>query len=41
MIFQVMLFTDNGYYIMIGTTQNDFQNNLDLFKKVSKTLKRK
>lgn len=41
MIYQVILFTDNGYYIMIGTTQNDFQNNLDLFKNISKTFKRR
>jgi hypothetical protein len=40
-IYQVMLFTDNGYYIMVGTTKNDFEQNLELFKKVAKTLKRK
>lgn len=41
MIYQVMLFSDSGYYIMIGTTQSDFQNNLDLFKNISRTLKRR
>jgi hypothetical protein len=40
-IYQVMLFTDNGYYIMVGTTKSDFESNLDLFKKVARTLKRK
>jgi hypothetical protein len=41
LIYQVMLFTDNGYYILVGTAQNDFEQNLELFKKVAKTLKRK
>ena len=40
-VYQVMLFTDNGYYIMVGTTKNDFEQNLELFKKVARTLKRK
>jgi len=41
LVYQVMLFTDDGYYIMVGTTKNDFEQNLELFKKVAKTLKRK
>lgn len=40
-IYQVMLFTDQGYYIMVGTTQSEFETNLELFKKVARTLKRK
>jgi hypothetical protein len=40
-VYQVMLFTDNGYYIMVGTTKNNFEQNLELFKKVARTLKRK
>ena len=40
-IYQVMLFTDHGYYIMVGTAKNDFETNLELFKKVARTLKRK
>ncbi|MCZ8356243.1 MAG: hypothetical protein O9340_16000 [Cyclobacteriaceae bacterium] len=40
-IYQVMLFTDNGYYIMVGTAKSDFEQNLELFKKVARTLKRK
>jgi len=41
LIYQVMLFTDNGYYLMIGTSRNDFDENLDLFKQVAKTFKRR
>jgi hypothetical protein len=41
LIYQVMLFTDNGYYILVGTTKNDFEVNLNLFKEVAKTFKRK
>lgn len=41
LVYQVMLFTDNGYYIMVGTTKNNFEQNLELFKKVAKTLKRR
>jgi hypothetical protein len=41
LVYQVMLYTDNGYYVIVGTTGNDFEANLDLFKKVAKTLKRK
>jgi hypothetical protein len=41
LVYQVMLFTDNGYYIIVGTTKNDFEQNLELFKKVARTLKRK
>ncbi|NBP70438.1 MAG: hypothetical protein EBU52_17100 [Cytophagia bacterium] len=41
LIYQVMLFTDNGYYIIVGTAKTDFQQNLELFKKVARTLKRK
>jgi len=40
-VYQVMLFTDNGYYIIVGTTKNNFEQNLELFKKVSRTLRRK
>lgn len=40
LIYQVMLFSENGYYIIVGTTKNDFETNLDLFKKVAKTFKR-
>lgn len=41
LVYQVMLFTDNAYYITLGTTKNDFDQNLELFKKVARTFKRK
>jgi hypothetical protein len=41
LVYEVMLFTDNGYYIIVGTAKNDFEQNLQLFKKVARTLKRK
>lgn len=41
LVYQVMLFTDNGYYIIVGIAKNDFEQNLELFKKVARTLKRK
>ena len=41
LVYEVMLFTDNGYYLLVGTTNDDFEANLDLFKKVSRTFKRK
>ena len=41
LVYQVILFTDNGYYIIVGTTKNDFEQNLELFKKVARTFKRK
>lgn len=41
LVYQVMLFTDNGYYILVGTTTNNFEQNSELFKKVAKTFKRK
>lgn len=41
LIYQVMLFTDNGYYILVGTANDNFDQNLDLFKKIARTLKKK
>lgn len=41
LIYQVMLFHDEGYYLMLGTAKGEFEANLDLFKKVALTLKRK
>lgn len=40
-VYQVMLFTDKEYYIMVGTTKSEFEQNLELFKKVARTFKRK
>lgn len=39
-VYQVMLFSEDGYYIMVGTTDANFEQNLELFKKISRTLKR-
>lgn len=41
MIYQVMLYTDSGYYIMLGTCQDEFDLNLELFKQVARSFKRK
>lgn len=42
LLYQVMLFSDKGdYYIILGQAKEDFQKNLDIFKKVAKTFKRK
>ncbi|MBK9105121.1 MAG: hypothetical protein IPL92_11285 [Saprospiraceae bacterium] len=41
LVYQAMLFDSNGYYIMVGTTRSDFAENLDLFKQVARTFKRK
>lgn len=41
LIYQVMLFADNGYYLLVGTAQNDFEQNLALFKTVAGTFKKK
>lgn len=37
----VLLFSDNLYYILFGTTNQDFENNISDFKKAAKTFKRK
>ena len=41
LVYQVMLFTDNGYYIILGAAKDNFEQNLELFKKVARTLRRK
>ena len=42
LIYQVMLFDENGdYYIIIGQTKEDFDKYLENFRKVAKTFKRK
>lgn len=40
-VYQVMLFSDNLYYILLGTTNNEYEKNLSEIKKVVKTFKRK
>ncbi len=42
LIYQVMLFTDEGgYYILVGQAKEEFEKNLETFKKIAKTFKRK
>ena len=41
LVYQVMLFTDDGYYILLGTTKSDFEENLQLFRKVARSFRRK
>jgi hypothetical protein len=42
LIYQVMLFNENGdYYIIVGQTKEDFDKYLESFKKMAKTFKRK
>jgi hypothetical protein len=41
LVFQIMLFTDNMYYLMIGTANENFEENLKIFRSLSKTFKRK
>jgi len=42
LIYQVMLFNDRGdYYIILGQAKEEFQKNLEAFKKIAKTFKRK
>ena len=42
LVYQVMLFNDKGdYYIIVGIAKEEFQKNLDTFKKIAKTFKRK
>jgi hypothetical protein len=40
-IYQAILFSDNLYYIMIGSSNNDLANNLQTFKSITKSFKRK
>lgn len=42
LVYQVMLFNENGdYYIIVGQTKDDFEKYLKSFKKIAKTFKRK
>jgi hypothetical protein len=42
LVYQVMLFNENGdYYIIIGQTKEEFDKYLKSFKKIAKTFKRK
>lgn len=39
--YQVMLFVDNSYYILFGSSEDNFENNLAMFKKLVSTFKQK
>lgn len=39
--YQVMLFVDNSYYILFGSSEGDFEKNLNVFKKLVRTFKLK
>lgn len=39
LIYQVVLFKDQDYYVISGITYGDFENNLSMFKKVAATFK--
>lgn len=42
LIYQVMLFSENGaYFIIVGQAKEDFDKNLDSFRKITKTFRRK
>lgn len=40
-VYQAMLFEDKLYYIFVGSSEADFENNITVFRKISKTFKRK
>ena len=39
--YQVMLFVDNSYYILFGSSEDNFKSNLAMFKKLVSTFKQK
>lgn len=39
--YQVMLFLDDSYYILFGSSENNFEKNLDQFKKIASTFRLK
>lgn len=42
LVYQVMLFNERGdYYIIIGKAKEEFQKNLEVYKRIAKTFKRK
>ena len=40
-VYQVMLFSDSLYYIMLGTTNQEYELNIEKFKKIANSFKRK
>lgn len=41
LLYIAMLYTDNGYYLLNGTANADYNNNIDLFRKLTQSFKRK
>lgn len=41
LIYQVILYSNNTFYLILGTAYNDFENNLSLFIDVSSSFKRR
>ena len=42
LVYQVMLFNNNGdYYIIVGQAKEEFEKNLETYKRIAKTFKRK
>tara|TARA_R110002167_G_scaffold217166_1_gene421954 strand:+ start:5608 stop:6549 length:942 start_codon:yes stop_codon:yes gene_type:complete len=39
--YQVILFSDSLYYMLFGSSGSDFDNNIELFRKLAKTFRRK
>jgi hypothetical protein len=39
--YQVMLFVENSYYLLFGSSEGDFEKNLNVFKKLVRTFKLK
>ena len=40
-LYHVMIYTGNGYYLMLGSAKDDFDQNLALFKQVTRTFRRR
>lgn len=40
-VYQIMLFSDSIYYILIGSSEADYEKNLTAFKTIAKSFKRK
>jgi len=41
LVYQVMLFADNAYYLLVGSAKNDYEENTVLFRKIANTFKKK
>ena len=41
LVYHAMLYTDDGYYLFFGTAKDNFEDNLNLFKQITRTFERK